>query len=659
MQGLWLCLLVAFPSVTCQKYVGEVLVSRAVVERAATRFLRERDQLFSHQCTRTITASWNYHTNRTLYNKLRLLAAQEEYRVLQKDSWMLVQRWKAVDNFLEDPSIKYQLQAMSVLSPAALSTPYLATYMRTVEAMKGIYSSASVCDYHNTQQCGLTPEEGVNEIMQRSRDVKELAYIWKSWRLQTRGIRSSYALYVDLANLAAQTNRLANKGELELVEYGGGAFKEQMQKAWEQLQPLYLQLHAYTRRKLRQVYGPQVVTERGPLPAHLLGDLWGHQWKIWDILVPYPGKTRPSATFEMKRQWYNPRKMFQVADDFFASLGLPRLPPSFWHDSLLQKPLHRNVICQASAWDFCNGKDFRISQCTEVREEDLASTHHETTHLQYFLHYSHLPYVYRQGANPGFQEALGNAVQMSVSTTQHLQKLRLLRTLKDEPEVDINFLLQEATDKLAFMPYAYLMDQWRWRVFDGTYKERDWNCAWWDLRYSVQGVKPPELRSEDDFDPAAKYQVGADLSFTRYFVGIVLQFQFYKALCIKAGEYDPLYPSKPLHKCDFYQSKEAGSAMRAMMQLGKSRPWPEALEALTGQREIDASAMRDYFRPLEEWLKQDNQRHEEFVGWRADNQYCLYQKSSWSPFAVHTSALDTFSPSSTNSTISDQLPYYS
>ncbi|KAK8733290.1 hypothetical protein OTU49_006563, partial [Cherax quadricarinatus] len=257
--------------------------------------------------------------------------------------------------------------------------------------------------------------------------------------------------------------------------------------------------------------------------------------------------------------------------------------------------------------------------------------HHEMAHVQYFLHYRHLPYTLRQGANPSFQEALGHVVQMSASTPQHLQKLGLLRGLKEDREVDINFLLQEATDKLTFMAYAHVMDSWRWDVFDGTIHDKDWNCAWWDLRFTVQGVKPPELRTEEDFDPAAKYHVVADLSYTRYFVSLVLQFQFYKALCVRASQYDPLQPSTPLHKCDFYQSRGAGDALRTMMKLGRSKPWSEALQALTGNSKLDASAMRDYFRPLEEWLKEDNQRHGEFVGWRADDQYCLYKKPAETP----------------------------
>ncbi|KAK7082147.1 hypothetical protein SK128_006172, partial [Halocaridina rubra] len=253
--------------------------------------------------------------------------------------------------------------------------------------------------------------------------------------------------------------------------------------------------------------------------------------------------------------------MFELSDDFFASLNLTRMPDSFWENSLLEKPEDRNVNCHPSAFDFCNGKDFRIKQCTIVNMEDLVVAHHEMGHIQYYLQYKDLPIAYREGANPGFHEAVGDTLALSVATPKHLHKIGLLETLNEDEEANINFLLETAINKIVFLPFAFVMATWRWRVFDGTYGERDWNCGWWDLRYEIQGVKPPVTRTEEDFDPAAKYHVAINKEYIKYFVSYIFQFQFHKALCLKAGEYNPNDPTKPLHKCDIYQSTEAGNAL--------------------------------------------------------------------------------------------------
>ena len=100
-------------------------------------------------------------------------------------------------------------------------------------------------------------------------------------------------------------------------------------------------------------------------------------------------------------QGYTPKKMFQLAEEFFTSLGLLPNPPEFWSGSVIEKPNDKEMVCHASAWDFCNGKDVRIKQCTFVNMEDLITVHHEMGHVQYFLQYKDLPIVYRAGANSG------------------------------------------------------------------------------------------------------------------------------------------------------------------------------------------------------------------------------------------------------------------
>lgn len=609
----------------------QINVSPAVVESSARVFLEEAEERLMNQCTTTMKAAWDYQTNLTTPGRSRLINEQDAFKRVQEESREQATRWRAVDYLFSDPDLKARLEAMSVAGLSELPAPSMTSYQRVLSDMTHIYSSASICSLHHPSRCGLTPHAaaGINEVLSSSRNTEELAHLWRAWRDKTKLARRSYNSFVDLANQAARTSNFKHKGNLNLVEYGGESFRVQLEEAWEQLEPLYRQLHAYVRRKLREVYGPRVVRERGPLPAHLLGNLWGQSWPL-PYLLPRLDIPPLDVTPEMKRQGYTPRTMFQIADNFFASLGLERAPASFWRNSLLQEPDDgRAMVCSPSTWDFCDTEDFRVKQCTEISQDDFISAHHEMAHLQYSRSYRHQPYLYRNGANPGFQEAVGLAVGLSVATPRHLRRMGLLRA-GQEPSypAQINTLMHLALRQLPFMPYARVLDIWRDGVFNGTFSRKDWNCAWWDLRVSVQGIKPPETRTEEDFDPAAKYQVAADLSYTKYFVAFVLQFQIYKALCMAAGEYDPYKPSRSLHKCDFYLSTDAGNALKSMMKLGSSRPWEEALEVLTEGREtrLNATAMREYYKPLEEWLKRDNLRNDEFVGWRPDGEHCLYKK---------------------------------
>ncbi|MCL4139566.1 UNVERIFIED_CONTAM: hypothetical protein GTU68_017571 [Idotea baltica] len=328
------------------------------------------------------------------------------------------------------------------------------------------------------------------------------------------------------------------------------------------MRPLYEQLHAYTRRKLREVYGESKIPKRGPIPAHLTGNMWAQTWEnIYDILVPYPNKTFIDVTKAMVDQGYTPRLMFEKADNFFTSMNLERVLPSFWTRSVIERPEDRQIICHATAWTFSNLTDFRIKMCTKVEMTDFFTVHHELGHIQYFMQYKDQPYPFRNGANPGFHEALGDVLSLSVSTPKHLHKVGLLERHERDPEADINFLLKNALTKVAFLPSAFLIDKFKWDAYRGIATPRNYTKSWWKLWYDFQGVVPPVQRSEEDFDPASKYHVSANYQYIHYFVAAILQFQFHKAACLLAKEYDPNDPSKPLHQCDIYQSTEAGKAL--------------------------------------------------------------------------------------------------
>ncbi|XP_055638227.1 angiotensin-converting enzyme-like [Toxorhynchites rutilus septentrionalis] len=318
----------------------------------------------------------------------------------------------------------------------------------------------------------------------------------------------------------------------------------------------------------------------------------------------------------MVKQGYNPTKMFQMGDEFFVSLNMTKLPQTFWEKSILEKPTDgRELVCHASAWDFYKKDDVRIKQCTRVTMEDFFTVHHELGHVQYFLQYQHQPSVYREGANPGFHEAVGDVLSLSVSTPKHLERVGLLKDFVMDDEAKINQFYRAGLAKLVFLPFAYTIDKYRWGVFRGDIHPAEYNCKFWEMRTKYSGIEPPVVRSEKDFDAAAKYHISADVEYLRYVVSYIVQFQFHRSACMLAGEYVKGDPEKTLNNCDIYQSAAAGNAIKRMLAMGSSRPWPEAMEALTGKKWMSAEALLEYFQELYTWLVEENKRLGAPIGW--------------------------------------------
>ncbi|XP_042221531.1 angiotensin-converting enzyme-like isoform X2 [Homarus americanus] len=603
-------------------------------EVEAINFLRQYDREASIMCNRFMEASWDYNTNLTSFNKRKMLERQMEWSEFHRNKWneATTFAWK---NFTNSP-VRRMFSFVTVLGKAALPKEKLQELTELVQDMKTSYSSAKICKYDSTRrrlpdgdydyytdfeveddnEIGCIPtsslEPDLTNIMATSRDPEELRYVWRAWREAAgKPLRQKYLRFVELANEAARLNGYDDAGEYWRSDYETDNFREQLKELWDKLRPLYEQLHAYVRTKLREKYGEVVVPRAGPIPAHLLGNMWAQTWThTLDLTVPYRGRTTIDVTNALRRQGYTPLSMFGLAEEFFTSLGLDPMPFTFWQKSMIVKPTDREVVCHASAWDFCNGFDYRIKQCTQVTTEDLITTHHEMGHIQYDLQYRNQPFIFRDGANPGFHEAVGDVLALSVSTPRHLQAVNLVSNVDDSYETDINFLFTMALDKIAFLPFGYLVDQWRWEVFSGEIGESSLNSRWWDLRLSVQGVSPPVPRDEDDFDPGAKFHVPANVPYVRYFVSFIIQFQFHAELC-KAADHEG-----PLHHCDIYRSVKAGKLLKNVLSLGKSRPWTEALSVLTSDKtnKLDAEPILEYFAPLLAWLESQNRG--EFIGWR-------------------------------------------
>ena len=548
-------------------------------------------------------ASWvedNFITNDT---QTMSADAQDEMTAVTTE---LVEKAKRFEKLRmpQDLARKFMLLRLSLTAPAPKDSGLR-------KEMTGISASLEA-DYGKGQYCRKPGDcldiTAIERIMGSSRDPKELQAVWRGWHAIGAPMRERYARFVQLSNQGAREIGFKDTGEMWRSNYDmpPDQFSAEIERLWQQVRPLYLSLYTFVRTRLSRYYGADLVPPDGPMPADLLGNPWAQEWgNVYPLLgMPQTGDGY-DLTAQLKAKGVEPRGMVKYAENFFTSMGFASLLQTFWERSLFTKPADRDVVCHASAWDIDNKDDLRIKVCLQVRDVDFVTLHHELGHNFYQRAYKHQPYLFENGANDGFHEAIGDSIALAI-TPDYLHQVGLLEQTPSAQN-DIPQLLKQALDRVAFLSFGYMIDQWRWKVFSGEIKPAEYNKAWWDLRLKYQGIVPPISRGEADFDPGAKYHIAGNVPYVRYFLAYILEFQFYRALCHEAGYNGPLY------RCTFFGSKEAGAKFQQMLAMGQSRPWPDALEALTGQREMDASAILDYFAPLQKWLDEQNQGQK--VGW--------------------------------------------
>jgi peptidyl-dipeptidase A len=445
----------------------------------------------------------------------------------------------------------------------------------------------------------------IEAAMGTSRDPAKLQEMWTTWNDNVGApAKNDYAQMVAIANQGATELGYNDVGAMWRSGYDmpPEEFAKLTDKLWKQVEPLYLSLHTYVRWKLNEKYGDKVQAKTGPIRADLLGNMWAQEWgNIYDIVAP-PGAGDIGYDTEalLKAKGYDPLKMVKAGEGFYSSLGFAPLPDTFWKRSQFTKPADRDVVCHASAWDLDNKEDVRVKMCIKVNGDDFVTIHHELGHNYYQRAYMNQPFLYENGANDGFHEAIGDFVALSI-TPDYLVKIGLLDQSKvPSADKDTGLLLRQAMDKVAFLPFGLLVDKWRWGVFSGTIKPQGYQAAWDALRLQYQGIKPPVDRDDTRFDAGAKYHIPANTPYTRYFLARLLQFQFYQAACKQAGW------TGPLHRCSFYGNKQVGANLQKMLELGQSKPWPDALEQFTGSRDISGQALVEYFAPLKAWLDEQN-----------------------------------------------------
>jgi peptidyl-dipeptidase A len=583
-------------------------------DRDPTAFLKDANDKVLRLGNEAQQAGWVQQTFITPDTEAIAARASEAFMTTVTD---FAKRASRYDN---EPLPAEQRRQMTVLknglTMAAPSEPKEAEELaRLAASMESAYGKGKYCSGSTASRASgrIASEddcldiEEITEILAKDRNPARLREVWEGWHTISPPIKQSYVRFVELSNKGARELGYADTGAMWRSKYDMPAvdFPKEMDRLWGQLRPLYLSLHAYVRTKLRAKYGEQVPAD-GPIPAHLLGNIWAQDWSnIYDLVAPPAGARAVDLTTILRARKTSPQDMVRYGERFFTSLGFDPLPQTFWERSLIVKPRDRDVVCHASAWDIDSVNDVRIKMCVDATGEDFKTIHHELGHNFYQRAYADQPPLFRDSANDGFHEAIGDTIALSV-TPEYLVKVGLLDKAPDASG-DIGLLLQQALEKLAFLPFGLVVDQWRWQVFNGSVPPDRYNAAWWELRQRYQGVRAPSARGEEFFDPGAKYHVPANTPYARYFLASVLQFQFHRALSKTAG------CTTPLHRCSIYGSKEAGRRLNATLAMGASKTWQEALETLTGQKEMDASAMADYFAPLKTWLDEQNQGQK--VGW--------------------------------------------
>ncbi len=563
----------------------------------------------------------------------KLLAAKGNERFLsQLNAWLAQARRFEGTEMSPRTARAITLLKLGTAMPPPRDPAKLAQLTRIASEMEGTYGAGEYCsNAGGTQTCRQLGD--LEKVLATDRDYDRQLDAWQGWQATAKPIRGQYTQFVALVNEGARDMGYADAGEMWRSGYDMSPveFAAETDRLWNQVKPLYEQLHCYARTRMQARYeGKGAVGSSGMLPAHLMGNMWQQDWSNrWDVLAPYPEAGSLDITAALQKQYEaglndrlvnesesmpatreadvvhmaandQARRMTERAQDFYVSLGMPKLPASYWQRSQFTKPRDRDVVCHASAWDMDMSGDVRTKMCITPDEEDFTTVYHELGHLYYDLAYNKQPPLFQAGANDGFHEAIGDTIVLAM-TPQYLSSINLVDAPVAGNEALINAQMRMALSKVAFLPFGLMIDRWRWGVFDGSIKPAEYNASWWRLKAQYQGVAPATPRGEAYFDAGAKYHVPANTPYTRYFLSHILQFQFYKALCDASGNTGPLY------ECSFYGNKVAGQKFWSMLDKGASQPWPQTMKQLTGSERIDAAPLLEYFAPLQGWLAQQNE----------------------------------------------------
>ena len=497
----------------------------------------------------------------------------------------------------------------SFVMPPPLDEELASELSEITTSLEAMYGSGEYC--FDDEEC--YDLEAFESIIDNSRDPKELLRAWEGWHEIGKPMKPMYMRMVDIGNQGSVDLGYEGLSDLWFSKYDMPAedFLDDTDRVWSEVKPLYDALHCHVRAKLNEHYGDEVISKTGPLPVHMLGNMWGQSWSnIYDLVYEEkPDSKYIDVTKIINEKSLSEIQMVEYAEDFFISMGFKPLPKTFWERSLFVKPRDRSVVCHASAWNLDPANnDLRIKMCIEKNEEDFITIHHELGHIFYYQAYNHIPTVFQAGANDGFYEAFGDLLTLSI-TPDYLVDIGFISEddAEEAKQDPIGLLMKQALDGVVIVPWALMLDKWRSGVFDGEIDESNLNSSWWSLREEYQGINTSYERSENYFDPGAKYHIPGNTPYTRYYLASIMQYQFHEALC-NLIDYDGY-----LHECSIYGNKEAGDRIISTMAMGQSLPWQDAFENLTGSRQLSGKSIMNYYAPLKEWLDEENKNRT--CGW--------------------------------------------
>ena len=586
-------------------------------EVRVAEFIAKAEELWKHAQNRreTIIVKCANESNIAEHNEIQKLDSQTRLSLLKLRREAKTFNAKSIF----DPDLSRKLSKISMIGVSALPQDKLERYKQLSNDMAKIYKTVKIPAYNNRKKL-LTMKPDIARIMAESRNPDELAYYWTEWRKFTgKSMKHKFIELAELANEAGRLNGFTSAFEMKLSHYESDTFASEVEEMWQGLKPLYLQLHAYVRHRLQKIYGEYEIASDEPIPAHLLGNIWSLNWNNFaEELKPYPNGYDVDVTHAKERQDWTPKALVEKIQEYFQSLGLPPITAQFWETFEKSKD-YDNFICQLTSWASNKGENFFNKQYTNITDEEFLRVNHALGLAQYQMAYKNQSFLYRAGANPAFHDGVAASLTLAVNSPSYFKRIDSLDKNRNVTQMDINFLFKVAMNKLVSMPFRYLVSKYWWNLYNGLTNPNTMNCDWVNLMLDIQGIAPPNQRSEEFFDAGASpYMAVGNI---KDFLATIYGFDFYKAMCVVAKGYNP---EMPLHHCDLYNSREAGTLLYSMMELGASKPWKDVIEVMTGFRGMSTGAFIEYFIPLEKFLKKENGRNGVKVGWRVKNyeKYC-------------------------------------
>ncbi|VBB29121.1 unnamed protein product [Acanthocheilonema viteae] len=564
-------------------------------------------------------AGWNYVTSVSHLTKQLLDEAEETLGKFVKSSSKQAKQFDIVA--IEDKSLKRQFELLLVEGISALDENDFKEYNELQKLIAKAYAETSVCETGNATICPYRVSDIVS-IIAHENDASKAFRLWVALR-DALGpkLAVSYKRLIDLTNKGAKLNGFSDGGTMWRSPYEQFTSRHEkaeqsdtvalLQKLYQQISPFYKQLHAYIRRQIPALYGLTNVsnlTRDGPIPAHLLKSIAGDNWiAFYQDTKPFEDEDDLAREVQenLQKLNYTVKSMFKQTYKTLKQLGFDKLPPSFWTKSIFTRTWSKDMLCHPpAAYDMRNELDYRVKACAHLTLPDFELTHKLLVHIYYYYMYREQPLLFREATNPSLLTAVTNAFAINARNVEYLKMMKLITSETGfSRSKSINRLYLEALEDFVKLPFDFAVDMWRFHIFDGTSTNTTWNS---DCEL-LQGIKSPVERKSTDFDAIAFSTIAqTHAPAMKHFFAYIMQFQILKALCRGTTN---------LSNGCMLERNAVTENIKKVMVLGSSITWREALEIITGSKEVDASAMLEYYQPLINWLEEQNTKEHAYIGW--------------------------------------------